>query len=489
MFKRAAVVTLPRLEPHRPPISSAIVASICSTSGLETRSFDLNIELFHAQTDLFQSLDSIIDGYREATNSEQEIINQFLDNWTQQIQEYNPDIILVSVFSFTTHYFAKKFLALVRKIQATIIIGGQGVYVPELSRQESDRNYFGKTMFEQGLVDYYVIGEGENVLREFLKGNRNLPGLNNEHKAQLMDINSAPWPDYQFFDLDRYDYLDEEREVFVTSSRGCVRRCTYCDVPFHWPKYRWRDGQNVADELIHNYEKFGVTKFYFTDSLVNGSNKSFADMCNKLAAYRFNKQITWGGQFIIKPRNQVTDEYFDMISQAGGKQFYIGVETGSDRVRYSMDKKFSNEDIEYFLHHFKRTNMNMFFLMLTGYVTETLEDHSDTMAMFSRWQKYVASGTISGIDLGPTLIVLANTPLDHMREELGIKFLNDDPKSWISSVNPDLTINERVRRRIELHKQAIKYNWPIWRGKQRLEAIKDFLIGNNNKQSINGAFD
>ena len=210
-----------------------------------------------------------------------------------------------------------------------------------------------------------------------------------------------------------------------------MRRCTYCDVPYHWPKYRWRAGDNVAEEIISHYERFGVTKFYFTDSLVNGSMKSFSDMCNKLAAYKFDRKITWSGQFIIKPRNQVTDDYFDMIAAAGGTQFYVGIETGSDRVRWDMDKKFTNEDVDHHLHHFSRVGMKMFFLMLTGYVTETLEDHADTLVMFPRWQHYVADGTIRGIDLGPTLIILANTPLDHMREELGLSFVNGDPKSWM----------------------------------------------------------
>lgn len=489
MFKKAAVITLPRLEPHRPPISSAIIAAVCKQNNIETKSFDLNIELFHRHFSLYDKLDSILDGYRVASVEEENLIDQFLGESLREISAYNPDLVLVSIFSFTTHYFAKKFLKLARNLSATIVIGGQGVYVPELSRQELDRNFFGQTMLDQKLIDYYIVGEGEEVLNKFLCGEKNLNGVNNSNKNQILNINTVPWPDYSFFDLNKYDYLSESKEVFITSSRGCVRRCTYCDVPFHWPKYRWREGENVANEIIHNYEKFGITNFYFTDSLVNGSNKNFADMCNKLAAYNFDQKISWRGQFIIKPKNQVTDEYFDMISAAGGTQFYIGVETGSDKIRYEMDKKFTNEDIEYFLHHFKRTNMSMFFLMLTGYVTESLDDHMETMNMFPRWQKYVASGTISGIDLGPTLIILANTPLDHMREELGIKFLNNDPKSWISTINPELNIKERIRRRIELHKHAIAYNWPIWRGKQRLESIKGFLLGFDDKQLVNGSFD
>lgn len=495
-FNRAAVITLPRLEPHRPPVSSAVIAAVCRAAGLAVKSFDLNIKLFHEHKQLFDSMDAIVDGYRQASQQEEQVIDEFLARCVAEIKQYQPDIILVSIFSFTTHFFAKRFLAKLQDYPCIKMIGGQGVFVPELSRQESDRNSFGETMLAQGLIDYYVVGEGEQTLASFLEGQRSLPGLNNTSPAQILDLDSVPWPDYSFFDLNQYQYLESDKEVFITSSRGCVRRCTYCDVPYLWPKYKWRSGQNVADEIIHHYEMHGVTRFYFTDSLVNGSMKTFADMCSKLAAYKFDPGISWSGQAIIKPRNQISDEYFDMIADAGGKQFYIGVETGSDKVRWEMDKKFTNEDIDYHLEQFSRVGLKMFFLMLTGYVTETIQDHGDTLAMFPRWQRHVAQGTIAGIDLGPTLIIMANTPLDRMRNELGLHFMNEDPKSWVAAANPDLTIKERIRRRLEVHEQAINYNWPVWRGQQRLETIKDLassIITNRaadrSDKSINGAFD
>jgi hypothetical protein len=492
-YNKALVITLPRLEPHRPPVSTAIIGAVCKRHVNEVVSLDLNIDLYHDDRNLFNSLDSILDGYRQPNNDEGKAIASFVAKNVARINEIDPDIILISVFSFTTHYFTKLILEELRDNRAVKVIGGQGVYVPELSRQEAERNLFGETMLSKGLIDHYVVGEGEEVIANFLQGNQSMPGLDNANKSQLMDLNSAAWPDYSLFDLNRYEYINGEREVFITGSRGCVRKCTYCDVPYHWPKFRWREGSNIAAEMIHHYEYHGVTRFYFTDSLINGSLKAFNGMCNKLAAYNFNPKIRWGGQFICKPRNQISDEYFDMMAAAGADQFYIGVETGSDRVRWSMDKKFTNDDLEYHLEQFSRTKLSMFFLMLVGYVTETIEDHMDTMAMFPRWQRFVADGTIRGIDLGPTLIVLANTPLDSMREELGIRFINDDPKSWVADSNPDLTIKERISRRLKIHKQAIDHCWPIWRGASRLMVIKDLLRGVSEdervKYQVNGNLD
>ena len=68
----------------------------------------------------------------------------------------------------------------------------------------------------------------------------------------------------------------------------------------------------------------------------------------------------------------------------------------------------------------------MFFLMLIGYVTETHEDHHETLRMFKRWQKYVATGTIKGIDLGVGLKFLSNTPLEKQIDQHEVYFLKGD---------------------------------------------------------------
>ena len=187
-----------------------------------------------------------------------------------------------------------------------------------------------------------------------------------------------------------------------------------------------------------------------------------------------------------------------MIAEAGGERFYVGVETGSDKIRWEMDKKFSNEDIDYHLYHFNRVGLNCFFLMIIGYVTETLDDHKDNLAMYSRWQKYVATGTIDGLGLSTSLMFLPNTPLERMIESHQVSFpsyeYNDIGESrknnliWTSAINPDLTFEERMRRRMEVHEYAMKYKWPIWRGPRQLKTLYDHCIvykeGTTNKIPI-----
>ena len=134
------------------------------------------------------------------------------------------------------------------------------------------------------------------------------------------------------------------------------------------------------------------------------------------------------------------------------------------------------------MEEFNKHGLRVFFLMLIGYVTETIEGHKDTRQMFKRWQKYVATGTIQGIDLATGLEFLSNTPLERQIQQHGVYFLKPtkkdstkyiDDSMWQARTNPDLDIHERLRRRLETHEEAIKYNWPIWRGIQRLKVVKN----------------
>lgn len=477
------VISIPRLEIHRPPISTAIICNVLKLEGKSVTALDLNCEFYHflSNRDEYYRYDDVWDQNKKILYSELKKIIKFIKTiGLKEIEKY--DRLWISVFGSSNHIFAYILTKLIRKYlhNKIIIVGGQGLNATFALSKSKDK--FGIFLKEKNLCDCYVIGEGENVIKEVLNGNLDAPGINNFNYVQINELDSLPFPDYSFYDLNRYDYLSNKKEVFIVGSRGCVRRCTYCDVAAYWPKFRYRSGKNIADEMISHYEKHGITKFYFTDSLINGSLKAFSDMCEALAKYNSTNKsnFEWGGQFIFRPKNQIPKDHFAMIKEAGGNEFYVGVETGSDKVRWEMDKKFKNDDIDFQLEEMYKNNLHVYFLMVIGYTTETINDHKETLKMFKRWQKYVATGTIQGIDLGFGLVYLDNTPLQKLISEHQVYFLDynglPDSRLWLSKKNPELTILERVRRRLETHKEAIKYNWPIWRGAQRLESTLNLLL-------------
>lgn len=479
-MSRSLVITIPPLDTTRPPAAGAIVSAVCKSQGHNVTAIDLQIEFndYLRQHNLDQSkFDAVFyDSGLEFDYEQQKHLQMFINHWAQNIADRSADYVLISLFSYLSQRFATEFLlALKQRCKSKVIIGGSGVTAASFDVS----NQYGANILKQGLIDAYITGEAEQALVDYFTLGSG-PGINNYDFQQINNLDHIVKPDYSYYNLDNYPSPTGSREVVIVGSRGCVRSCTFCDVAKTSPRYRYRSGADIAAEIINNYENHGVCEFYFADSLVNGSLRAFDDMCSALARYRFSDHIAWRGQYIIRPRQTVPSRHFDMLQKSGCKELFVGIETGSDRVRWEIGKKFTNDDIEYHLQGFERAGISALFLFFTGYVTETLVDHQETLKMFPRWQRYVASGTISGIETLNILTILPGTPLEQIARDHHYDFATNSNGTannlfWTNPANPQLTFPERLRRHIEMMETAMQYHWPIWNGELSLEIFERAL--------------
>jgi hypothetical protein len=222
---KIAVVNVPRLEPHRPPPGPAIIANVCKHAGHGVRAYDLNIKFFHycRQHNIdYHSYDAVWDRIIAINAQQLEFVNSFISICTTEIVKQDYDYILISVFGFAAHEFTELLLAQLRsQTPAKIVIGGMGVGSYNLV--DSD-NYFGQRLKRAGQVDHFIVGEGERAVVQLLSGESG-PGIDNNDFVQIDNIDELLQPNYEFYDLDDYDYLvPGSREVYITGSRGCVRK-------------------------------------------------------------------------------------------------------------------------------------------------------------------------------------------------------------------------------------------------------------------------
>jgi hypothetical protein len=479
---KSLIINPPFLEPHRPSISCAILAEILAQEGHEVKVEDFNINIYNQiGSDSFHNLQIKITTDVDATADD--LLSTLLNEQLSKIDLASYQWILLSCFSFWNIGCMRKICESIRKSGATakICIGGPGI----------EHQNTGLDMLKEGLVDFCMYGEAELSLPRLVRGETEVPGVNGRPPEQIMDIENLPLPNYGYFDFSKYDWLLDSPDVFIYGSRGCVRKCTFCDIANYWPKYRWRSGQSLANEMISNYEKHGVRNYFFADSLVNGNLKEFSTMCEILAKYKENL-FTWASYAIVRPKSAHSKELFDLIGASGGKFWSIGIETGVDRIRFEMQKKFTNEDVDWHLEQSQRIGLQNNFLCIPTWPSETLEEHKEYLGMFKRWQNYAIDGTIYGIKLSPTLAILEGTPL---HSQLGKQFeleqfSHDVPpellaRSWKVPSNPDLTHKEKFRRVLALYEEAIKYKWPLTNCLQSLNEVESSLkITIKNKPNI-----
>lgn len=498
------IVSLPVLDLQYPPSSPAIIKSCVNAAGFSARTYDLNLLLLNLCGSLdrfyqvqynFESVGRIKDEKEDPViaffDNERELIRTWVDRSIEIILEHDPRWLGISVFSYKSHKACLLLCAEIRKrnLDIKIVLGGRGTSSFALGPDHSQfkqriKNFFGQytgisnfgeVLLNYGLVDKIIQGDGENAVVELLLGD-----TEKNVKTNVEDINleKVPFVDFDDYELGSYNYVNDPI-LPITGSKGCVRQCTFCDIPVLWPRFKFRSGTHIAEEMIHLYQRHGIKKFYMTDSLVNGSLKAFKDFITILAQH--NQQnpdqfIKWVGQYITRTRSAaMDDEYYDLLKASGGEGLTIGVESGSDAVRAHMKKQFTTDDIDHELAQFDRRGIVCVLLFFSCYPTETWQDFLDTVNMFIRYQKYCASGTVYKITLGTPYTHHAQTPLWNMQESIGLESVPGSDILWKLSSNPELTYYERVKRRLILQEVAIALRLPMSRNTAELNQLIDSI--------------
>lgn len=496
MYKKVVLVSLPKQDFLRPPGALPILASICELNNIDYSVHDFNLWL--KKNTEFTSWQQINDNWDNSfafLNRDTVWYQLFLKNMSQYITDLlkqQPDLISISIFSdsgcFPAFEFIKDLNSRPNRDQFKIVIGGTGIRgkIKELSF-----NDFCTFLLNDKKIDYFIFGEGEVTFSKLLQGIVDFPGINNFNAEQIEDLDSLPLPSYKKINPYDYEYILHP-ELIITGSRGCVRKCTYCDVAKYWPKFRYRSGQSIADEMWHYYKTLGITNFEFSDSLMNGSMKQFRAMNKAIIKYKKldnNFHPHYKGQFICRTKSSMSTVDYAEMKEAGCDYVYVGLESFSDPVRYAMDKKFTTEDFEFHLKMCGRYGIKNSLLMIVGYPTETIEDHMLNLASLEKYQMYSQAGIIALIVFGYTGNILPDTPLYHQISELQVVNEFEDAQefstyNWVSLKNPTLNLKERIRRWVELTETASKLGYSMPRNKHYINSFINLLSEASTKRKV-----
>ena len=490
-------LSVPVLDLQYPPSSAAVLKACIKQAGYSARVHDTNIllkdickEEFVNVSNEFETINkgSVKDNLVESLfDNYCAVIQQWLDTVIDNIREKNPRWLGISIFSYKSHKAALLVALTVRQQfpNIKIVVGGRGAssypFGPDctafkdkfhklLNKTVSDT--MGGSLLSAGIIDSFIDGDAEQeIINLLVKDTPRLSG-----KIETLDLETVPPSDYDDFDLEKYEYINEPT-LSITGSKGCVRQCTFCDIPVLWPKFKFRSGAHIATEMISLNKRYNVNKFYMSDSLVNGSLVAFKDFLYTMADYNAQNPtntIRWVGQYITRPVHQVHQvaNYYDLLKISGAEGLTIGVESGSDAVREHMRKKFSTFDIDTEIAEFDKREITCVLLFFSCYPTETWQDFLDTAEMLIRYQKYCASGTVYKLTLGIPYTHHRNTPLWNMQEKIELDYNASSDIMWLLKDNPDLTFHERIRRRLILQELCFALALPLSRNAAELNQLK-----------------
>jgi radical SAM superfamily enzyme YgiQ (UPF0313 family) len=426
------VVGVPLVETSRLLMAPAALKSVLTQNGFRNACFDLNAEIYfkiNRHPDRQKFLDFF---YRQIIHDEVAVeLARIINYCADRILSYGAPVVGLSLFCSDCQCFTAWLAAVIKEKNPNckIVIGGPGIRV-------ADTLGFADNMLDSGYVDNFIIGDGERSLIEYLKGNMEFPGINSPVWEQNVDIDNLPDPDYTDYNFFWYD----EPSIPIIDSRGCVRKCEFCDVIEIWKKYQYTTADRVFQQMIRQYNKYGITHFDFRSSISNGNLREFKKLMKLIADYNQDKfrseQFSWEGSFIVRSASQHSAELWETMSRTNASLFF-GVESIIESVRINLGKNFTNADLYHHLEMSKKYNIKVLLLFIAGYHSETLEDFEIIKNWF-RERKHYVNNPIRIVSLS-ALSIMPYTRLGRNLESHGIITTKNN---WIS-LKTGISIEQR----------------------------------------------
>jgi radical SAM superfamily enzyme YgiQ (UPF0313 family) len=198
------------------------------------------------------------------------------------------------------------------------------------------------------------------------------------------NYDQVAYPDWKLWD--RYIW-DKKSLGTILVGKGCPFNCTYCLNPKLKKLTRRNEIQLRSPKIIINELKTLLTAYPYLKKIslqveTIGSDFNYLkDLCDKLK--RFNdsigNKIVYSARYRIRNTNNET-KILPYLKKANITCLEIGVETGSERIRKDVLKRYgTNKSLIAFTKEAKRLGFTINTYIMIGLPTETLEDFQKTI--------------------------------------------------------------------------------------------------------------
>jgi radical SAM superfamily enzyme YgiQ (UPF0313 family) len=421
------------------PLAIAYLAQSCCEAGLSVRAVDLNVKMHNRHTD--RALWNM-DRYKAWTTPEEfpetyEALWPLTEHYLKQIAALDAKVIGFSIC--TSSWLFTRETARRLKVMApgkVIVYGGPAV-----------TNSLDVELIEADECDYMFFGEADLALPKFVRAilSGGDPGkvggflrvgdpIDSAKIETIIVPRNTSYPTPTFEDLNLGDYSTDA--VPLLSSRGCIRRCTFCNDHHISRKFRPRKAEDVFSDIEWYVLNFGAHHFTFLDLLINGHIAELEKLCDLIIASRY--EIRWGGQGVI--RKEMSAEILQKMAKAGCQSFVYGIESFSDKVLKLMNKPYTRELAKRVLTDTHEAGIESIINIVVGFPGEGPEEFAETYN-FLRDHRDLIDQVAS---VSPCLVNLGSELFDTY-QDYGIIFTpTDGSVKWYTEDGN--TYAERLRR-------------------------------------------
>jgi len=254
-----------------------------------------------------------------------------------------------------------------------------------------------------------MIGEGEDQLlslsQNLIDGNKenisNIQAIGYRDKLGNVVINSRInyksnlniEPKELWHDLEFENYYSDHSSwnnpknmnirlaVPIVSSRSCPFKCNFCSAAtIMGANLRYRNPENVLDEIEYLNKELGQNYFEFVDDNINVNRKNATQIFSGIINRGLDIQISLSSGIHIASANE---NLIELMIEAGLVMIKLPIEHGNEYIRNEVIKKrLKQEDIFKIVKLLKKSDVFIFGLFIMGFpedTSKTLDDSYNLM--------------------------------------------------------------------------------------------------------------
>ncbi len=242
-----------------------------------------------------------------------------------------------------------------------------------------------KFLEEEKLVDIVV---GPDAYRA-------LPALVEEAETGQKAVNVMLSRDETYADISPVRLNSNGVSAFISIMRGCNNMCSFCVVPFTRGRERSRNPISIVAEAQDLYDRGfkevtllgqNVDSFYFLDEEKN-ETITFAKLLEMVAQVHPDLRV----RFSTSHPKDITEDVLHTIAKYENicNYIHLPVQSGSTRILQLMNRTYTREWYMAKVAQIKKIipDCGISSDMITGFCTETEEDHQDTLSIM-RFSEY-----------------------------------------------------------------------------------------------------
>lgn len=301
--------------------------------------------------------------------------------------------------------------------EAWIIAGGTGFSLfPE------------RLMTELPQIHYGIVGEAENSLPLLIASLdcppaipglclRTRDGIRIIPPSQSVDMHAYQAPARHLLDPSAYAEINSYvPAIGIETKRGCPFHCSYCVYPRLQGRHmRCRKPQTVVDEIEHLNKEYGISRFHFTDPIVNFPEDHLGDICNEIMQRKLN--IRWDG---FMREDHFSQRNAALYEKAGCECFSFSPDGLCQESLDILDKRLTEQQILNAASIASKTDVISVYHFMVNVPGETEETCEKGLRFIEKLYDLHSSRRNLGTMILNNMRILPGTAVEKMAREKGI---------------------------------------------------------------------